>query len=179
MRDASVSSIRVAARLGNGFALDLVKLGGVGRDLIDRLLLAAVIQANVAQITRSPELQRAYARLDDVPPDDLRRPVSINAVAASLRMPFETARRRIAGMVQAGVVHMGPKGVIVPQAPLNSPLYRAVSESHYGLVRDLYHRLRGIGLLRDLPAGSGTWDPERPPVRMVVRLSTDYLLRLA
>jgi DNA-binding Lrp family transcriptional regulator len=179
MRDAPVSSIRVAARLGNGFALDLVKLGGVGGALIDRLLLAAITQANVAQISRSPELQRSYARLDDVPPDELRRPVSINAIAGSLRIPFETARRRIAALVEAGVVQVTAKGVIVPQAPLNSPFYRSVARAHYELVKRLYQRLRAIGLLRNLPEGSGGWDPERPPVRLVIRLSSDYLLRLA
>src|SRR5690349_5823504 len=110
MRGAPISSIRVAARLGNGFALDLVKLGGFGRDVIDGLLLVAISQANVAQITRSPELQRTYARLDEAPPDDLRRPVSINAIAGSLRIPFETARRRIASLAEADVVRMTPKG---------------------------------------------------------------------
>jgi hypothetical protein len=179
MHDRPLSGMREAARLGNRFALDLVKLGSFGRDVLDAVLLAAITQANVAQITRSPELQRAYARLDDPPPDDLRRPVSINAVAASLRVPFETARRRIAALVEAGVVQMTPKGVIMPQGPLNSPFHRSVSEAHYGLVRELYHGLRAIGLLADLPEGSIAWDPEHPPVRLVIRLSSDYVLRLA
>src|SRR4051812_10751470 len=150
-REAPHSSIRVAARLANAFALDLVKLGGFGRDVIDGLLMAAISQANVAQITRNPELQRAYAALDEVPPDGLRRPVSISATANSLKIPFETARRRIAALIELGVVRIEGRGVIIPQGPLNSPFYRMAAEAHYALVRNLYFRLRGIGLLDDLP----------------------------
>src|SRR5215218_1566479 len=124
MRAAPYSQLRVAARLANAFALDLVKLGGFGRDVVDGLLLAAISQANVAQITRSPELQRTYATLDQPPPDELRRPVSISAIANSLRIPFETARRRIAALSDLGIIVTHPRGVIIPSGPLNSPFYR-------------------------------------------------------
>src|SRR5688572_33336373 len=136
-RDASHASLRVAARLANGFALDLAKLGGFGRDILDALLLCAISQANVAQITRNPELQRAYATLDQPPPDELRRPVSISAVANSLRMPFETARRRIAALKALGVVQTTPRGVIVPAELLNTAFFRHAGEAHYVLVRNL------------------------------------------
>jgi DNA-binding Lrp family transcriptional regulator len=177
---APQSSIRVAARLANGFALDLVKLGGFGRDVIDGLLLAAISQANVAQITRSPELQRRYATLDQPPPDEMRRPVSISAIANSLLIPFETVRRRVTALADLGIVKTLPRGVIVPTAPLNSPFYRIGAEANYGLVRTLYVRLRGIGLLEELPRTiAPPFDPEHPPIRLVIRLSSDYLLRLA
>lgn len=174
------SSTRVAARLANGFALDLVRLGGFGRDVIDGLLLVAIAQANVAQITRSAELQRAYATLDQPPPDDMRRPVSVSAIANSLRLPFETVRRRIAGLIEHDIIRPAHRGVIVPTAPLDSPFYRMGAEANYSLVRNLYFRLRGIGLLKDLARPSGpVFTADRPPVRLVIRLSSDYLLRLA
>ena len=179
-REAPNTSIRVAARLANGFALDLVKLGGFGRDVIDGLLMVAISQANVAQITRNAELQRTFATLDQPPPDEMRRPVSISALANSLRIPFETARRRIASLVDAGIVRTAPRGVVIPAGPLNSPFYRMGAEANYGLVQSLYFRLRGIGLLEDLPRPNGpAFDPDNPPIRLVIRLSSDYLLRLA
>jgi DNA-binding transcriptional ArsR family regulator len=179
-REAPNTSIRVAARLANGFALDLAKLGGFGRDVIDGLLMVAISQANVAQITRSADLQRKFAALDQPPPDEMRRPVSISALANSLRIPFETARRRVAALVEAGIVVTAPRGVIIPAGPLNSPFYRMGAEANYGLVRTLYFRLRGIGLLDDLPRSTGpAFDPDNPPIRIVIRLSSDYLLRLA
>lgn len=179
-REAPNTSIRAAARLANAFALDLAKLGGFGRDVIDGLLMVAISQANVAQITRNAELQRTFAALDQPPPDEMRRPVSISAIANSLRIPFETARRRITALVEAGIVKTAPRGVIIPMGPLNSPFYRMGAEANYNLVRNLYFRLRGIGLLDDLPRPNGPgFDPDRPPVRLVIRLSSDYLLRLA
>ena len=179
-REAPTTSIRVAARLANGFALDLVKLGGFGRDVIDGLLMVAISQANIAQINRNPELQRTYATLDQPPPDELRRPVSISALANSLRIPFETTRRRITGLIDAGIVRSAQRGVIIPTAPLTSPFYRMGVEANYNLVRNLYFRLRGIGLFEDLPRPiRAPFDPEHPPVRLVIRHSSDYLLRLA
>lgn len=166
--------------MANAFALDLVRLGGFGRDVIDGLLLVAISQANVAQITRNPELQRTFATLDQPPPDEIRRPVSVSAIANSLRLPFETVRRRIAALVELEVVKTANRGVIIPAAPLDSPFYRMGAEANYALVRNLYFRLRGIGLLSDLPRPNGpVFAPDRPPVRLVIRLSSDYLLRLA
>jgi DNA-binding Lrp family transcriptional regulator len=173
------NTIRVAARLANSFALDLVKLGGFGRDVIDGLLLAAISQANVVPITRDPVLQRAYASLDQAPPDEIRRPVSINAIANSLRVPFETARRRITSLINSGVLQSTAKGVILPHAPLNSPFYRLAAERNYTLVKTLYFRLSAIGMLKDMARPNGPpFDPDHPPVRLVIRMSSDYLLRL-
>jgi DNA-binding Lrp family transcriptional regulator len=110
----------------------------------------------------------------------MRRPVSVSAIANSLRIPFETARRRITSLAELGVVRTAGRGVIIPAAPLNSPFYRMGAEANYALVRNLYFRLRGIGLLGDLPRPAGaSFDPEHPPVRLVIRLSSDYVLRLA
>ncbi|MBL8771242.1 MAG: hypothetical protein JNK30_07645 [Phenylobacterium sp.] len=177
---ASLSAIRASARLANGFALDLVKLGGFGRDVIDGLLLTAISQANVTLITRSPELQARYATLDQAPPDDLRRPVSLSALSNSLRIPFETVRRRVTALADLGIVRIQPRGVILPSAPLSSPLYRMMAEAHYNLVRSLYVRLRAIGLLEHLQrTGEPAFETQNPPMRLVNRLSAEYLLRLA
>jgi hypothetical protein len=173
-----LAKLRVAARLANGFALDLVKLGGTG-DIVDRLLGAAISQANVAQITRSAELQLRYATFDAIPPDEERRPVSINAIASSLRIPFETTRRRVAALAEVGVLQVVPRGVIVPNGPLTTPQYRQMVFANYELVRSLYARLRGVGVVDDLAHAPSRFDPSDPPVRLVIRLSTDYLLRLA
>ena len=173
-------TIRVAARLANGFALDLIKLTGFGRDVIDGLLLAAISQANVDRITRDPVLQRTYATLDQPPPDHLRRPVSVSAIANSLGLPYETARRRIAALIELGALLKVGRGVILPLAPLNSPFYRMAAAANFHLLKNLYFRLRAIGLLEDLPQPTGqTFASEAPPVRLVIRLSSMYLLRLA
>ena len=94
VQHASSAHLTVAGRVANRLMLDLAKMGGYGRDVIDGILLTAINQANVLPIMRDPQIQRRYATLDNPPPDELRRPVSISAVASSLHVPFETARRR-------------------------------------------------------------------------------------
>lgn len=175
----SLSTLRVAGRIANGFALDLIRLGGFGRDVIDGLLMAAIGAANVALITRDPVLQLKYATLDQVPPDQLRRPVSINAVATSLRLPFETTRRRIRKLEDIGVIQTTPKGVYIASAPINAPFYRMAFTAHYHKLRALYGRLWRLGLLHDLPHRQDVhFDPDDPPVRLATRLSREYVLRL-
>ncbi len=179
VRRAPQSQLRVAARLANGFLLDVIKMTGFGREVVDGLLMTAVSQANIALANRDPEFQRTYATLEMAPPDHLRRPASINAVAASLNMPFETARRRIRALAELGILQITAKGVILPQGPVASPFYRAIATGQYEMVRNLYHRLSEIGLLADLPRTPSPFTPADPPIRLVMRLSADYMLRLA
>ena len=178
-QDAPLVRIRTAGRLSNAFLLDLVKLGGFGRDVIDGVLLTAISQANVLPITRDPALQRQYATLDQPPPDALRRPVSVSAVANSLRIPFETARRRISAMAKLDIVRTSSRGVIIPQGPMDSPLYRMLSTAHYERVRELYLRARPLNLVASAPSGVAAFNASAPPVRLVSRLSAHFLLRLA
>lgn len=178
-QDARLIQLRTVARASNGFMLDLVKLGGFGRDVIDGVLLTAISQANVLPITRDPILQRRYASLDQPPPDELRRPVSISAVANSLRIPFETARRRISAMAKLEIVRTSSRGVIIPQGPMDSPLYRILASAHYELVRNLYLRTRPLELVASAPSGQAAFSANSQPVRLVNRLSAHFLLRLA
>jgi hypothetical protein len=70
--------------LSGGFLLDQTRFARGLTDFVDILLILAVTQANVEALMRDPGLQRAYADFDNAPPDDLRRPISINALAYSL-----------------------------------------------------------------------------------------------
>jgi hypothetical protein len=173
----SLRAMRVAGRLANGFTLELVKLGGHRRDVIDALLRATITHANQAHIIRDPVLQRRFATLDEDVPDDLRRPATIHAMAASLRMPFETARRRVGGLVETGVCQPAGKGVIVPHAVTDSPPYRAAVAFQFERLRVLYARLRGVGLLEGLAARPALWQGDAPPLRLAGRLVVEYVLR--
>ncbi|WP_133255024.1 helix-turn-helix transcriptional regulator [Phenylobacterium hankyongense] len=161
--------------MANAFVLDLVKLGGHRRDVVDALVRAAVLQANLAHLIRDSELQRRYAGLEQDPPDELRRPASINAIATSLRLPFETVRRRVGGLTEAGICALTPKGVIVPQGATSSPEYRVALQFQYEKLRALYERLRAIDVVQP-PEALAPWTGE-PPVRLVGRLVVDFVLR--
>ena len=178
----SFATIRLVNRLAVPCILDAVMVGRLDRDFLDALILLAVVQANVAPISRDPDLNRAYGGYDEPPPDELRRPVSINAVAHSLRLPYETVRRRIVRMARAGACDLGDQGVIVPARELASPQHLAAMMAIWEQIRRLYCRLRDLGLLDDMiPAEDRErWaaNAAEPPLRAVMRVASDYMLRL-
>jgi hypothetical protein len=148
------------------------------RDLVDGLLFAAIQAANVATITSSPELQLAYATIPDGPPDELRRPVSVSAIANSLRMPFETARRRIQALARIGALEVTSKGVRVSHVVLGQSQFLANVFLRHELLKGFYLEAKALGVLP--PEASGplpVWDS--PPLRLTNRLIWEYMLRVA
>jgi DNA-binding Lrp family transcriptional regulator len=148
------------------------------RDLVDGLLFAAIQAANVATITSSPELQLAYATIPDRPPDELRRPVSVSAIANSLRMPFETARRRVQAMARIGALEVTSKGVRVSHAVLGQSGFLTNVFLRHELLKAFYLETKALGVLPpETPGPLPAW--ESPPLRLTNRLIWEYMLRVA
>lgn len=166
---------RVFAGASLAFALD-VAAGGVGPlKPIEALLVLAINQANIAPLRRDPEARAKYGRLDVAAPDEARRPVSINAVAASLGLPFETVRRRIRRLVGEGVCDEAPAGVIVPaRFLLSGPYLQTVVAAHHRL-RAFYFQLKREGLIGRLR--DPNYDEDDIPIRAAAGLMADYMLR--
>lgn len=171
-----------SARLLVEFVLDIADLARDENSLLDNLIVTLVVEANVAPVNGDPALQRRYGGLDSPPPDELRRPVSVSAVASSLGMPFETVRRRIARLAEAGACQIGPKGVLVPAAQLSSPDYARRAVARYERTRRLYHDLKAVGAFATAEARRPRPEPVIPaddaPVRLCNRLLSEYYLRL-
>lgn len=135
---------RAAARLTTRFVLDLCSVMAevAGGDLLRGLILTAIVDANVSHLA-APE-SRAYGGMESIPPDDLRRPVSISALSRSLKIPYETTRRHIARMVDEGIcVRIEDRGVIVPAAMLAQ--IKPVTAHHYESLRGLLCALNEAG----------------------------------
>jgi DNA-binding Lrp family transcriptional regulator len=175
--DDLVARDRQVAFLAFNFVLDMAGQGMAGLKPLDSLLAMAVNQANIAPLTRDPAARSRYGALAAPAPDAERRPVSIRAVAASLRLPYETARRRIKQLEAQGVCITGEGGVVAPAAFLLSPGYLETARLGHERLYGLYRLLAGRGLLEPLPAAN--YDEDEPPVRGAVRLMSDYLLRAA
>lgn len=168
-------SARVLAGLSFAFLLDEMANGVGGLDPLDALLVLAINQANIAPLTRDPEARARYGGLSAPAPDGERRPVSINAVAASLGLPFETVRRRIRRLAAEQVCVLSADGVVVPASFLASPGYlRSVMLGHERL-RRFYGELRAADLTGGLPPPA--FDTDSVPVRAAARLLADYVLR--
>lgn len=166
---------RVLAALSFNFLLDEIANGIGGLDPLDALLVLAINQANIAPLTRDPEARARYGDIDAPAPDDERRPVSINAVAASLGLAFETTRRRVRRLTACQVCQVSPEGVVAPASFLVSPAYVASVLQGHARLRRFYFELSAAGLLEPLPPPS--FDTDKVPVRAAARLLADYLLR--
>lgn len=173
-----LAQFRLAGRMAASFLLDVIAIARGDGQVLDTLLISAVIQANVEEINRRGDLQVAYAQSDEPPPDALRRPVSMNALASSLDLPFETVRRRIKGLVRAGRCVFVEGGVIVPAAVLAEPQYVADAYRGFERIRQFYYQLRDLGLLGDLPPPTVRLSPGVFPIRAVARLAGTYVLRV-
>lgn len=159
------------------FFLDLVDIGRQ-RDVVDALLFGAVVVANLEPLNRDPELAHAYATLDDASPDELRRPVSINAVAQSLRLPFETARRRIARMAETGDLVVTPKGVYVPGSIIATPGFLATVFSRHARLHRFYDDMRALGAVPEPPPPDPSAPVDEQPIRITNRAVAEYMMRV-
>jgi DNA-binding IclR family transcriptional regulator len=166
---------REVAHLSLNFVLDMASRGIAGLKPLECLLLMAINQANIAPLTRDPAARSRYGALEAPAPDAERRPVSVRAVAASMQLPYETARRNIRGLEARGVCVVTEAGVVVPTAFMLSPHYLEAAQSGHERLYVLYRMLRARRLLEPLPVPH--YDEDEPPVRGAVRLMSDYLLR--
>lgn len=152
-----------------------------GGDPLSALLALAIMEANVRHVVRDPVLALRYAQFDTPPPDDLRRPVTVRALAESLSLPYDAARRRVAALEAAGVCVRTPKGVYIPNAALMTDSNRqALGRSYLALAR-LAADVQAVAPGFDLTGGASR-SPEPAPApaeRLVARISTEYVLRFA
>ncbi len=110
------ANVRAILRVGNDYFLRTIDRLAImhGDDLISALIFTAIWTANVKHITYS-DANSAFGGMNDIPPDSLRRPVSVLALSSSLRIPYETVRRYVQALVAQGLcVRLGGKGVMVP-----------------------------------------------------------------
>jgi hypothetical protein len=134
-----------------------------------------------ARIAGDLALQHQYATIDAPAPAPLRRPISVNAIANSLNLPFETVRRRVRRMIAIGLCDVTPEGLLLVDRVYASPEHRGELETVYELMRNLYIRLQAadcIALLGTPPSADCYPTSAAPPVRIVWRASCEYFLRM-
>jgi hypothetical protein len=159
------------------FVSDMAGRGIPGLKPLEAVLLMAVNQANIAPLTRDPVARSRYGALENAAPDEERRPVSIRAVAASMQLPYETARRNIRRLEAKNACVIRDVGVVVPTAFMISAAYMEAAQQGYERLHGLYRMLRARGLLEPLPPAH--YQESEPAIRGAVRLMSDYLLRSA
>lgn len=110
-------------------------------DMLNASIFVAIISANVRHLIADPLLGARYGEHENPPPDRERRPATLRALARELGLPFETVRRRVAGLVAAEEVVSVAGGYIVPAALLGQPRFRRnnlmIARQFLRLLRDV------------------------------------------
>jgi hypothetical protein len=92
-----------------------------GGDYLMGLIYVATWVANVQHVSASNDNLR-FGGLEDAVPDMMRRPATVNAISASLKLPYETTRRYINELVRSGAaIRTNGRGVIVPAERMMRP----------------------------------------------------------
>ena len=80
------------------------------------MIIHAVLNANVLNIMKDPELDRRFGSVHAVEPDEIKQGVSRAALSRFLGIPIETVRRRADRLKKEGVLRETEHGLIVTEA---------------------------------------------------------------
>jgi hypothetical protein len=141
-------TIRAALRLSSDYLLRNVEIVAetMDGDLMLGLIFAAILQANVRHINNDPSLARQHGPTHALVPDEVRRPISVNALAESLGIPYETTRRHVNRLITMGwCVKAGTRGVIIPVEVLNTPEALSAAAKQIGHMMHFLRQLKEIG----------------------------------
>jgi hypothetical protein len=120
-----------------------------GRDLFKGLILRAILAANIGHIDQQPETSARYAALDQIPPDELLRPVSVLAIAGSLGLPYETTRRYVGALIAEGACARVRGGIVASPTTLVGPDAEQAMLANLANVRRLVRALKRAGVTLD------------------------------
>lgn len=139
---------RKYSRITIGFVIEAGRIvaGLADGNLLRGLLLVAIVQANVSRLSSDREQSRQFSDYLNPPPDTVRRPISISALAQSLSLPYETVRRNVQHMIDEGLVSRTGRGVTVPSAVVMRPSTVTASLAANSLFRNFIRALAEAGL---------------------------------
>jgi hypothetical protein len=140
--------LRIISRLTMDYVVSIYSaiLRAGGHDPLDALLLSTVAVANVAHLNADREQSLAYGDIDHPEPMSVKRPISRNAVALSLGLSYETARRRIQRLLDAGALIEVEGGLIGANETARPEMVKAMAEQNAILFRRLVRNLRELGV---------------------------------
>jgi CRP-like cAMP-binding protein len=116
-------------------------------DPLDLLIIHAVLNANVINVMKDPELDRRFGSLHAVEPDTMKLGISRAALSRFLGLSLETVRRRVERLKKREILSDGTSGLIV----LEANAYRfgnnhELQTANISLVRKLLRDLKRAGI---------------------------------
>lgn len=123
----------------------LRNLGPIFNFDYERAIIAlSVTMGNVQHLVNSPDLE-PYADLSTIIPPELQRPVTRLAITRATGLPRETVRRKVAALIEAGVLIKDQRGgVRMTPGLLNVDPMRDAVEQNDADVRRLVRLVRPL-----------------------------------
>jgi len=119
-KDDEVANDRIRAVSRHSLAYILCAVSEMLRhydfDPVDLLIIHAILNTNVLNVMKNPELDQRFASVKTVEPDEIKQGVSRAALARFLALPIETVRRRADRLKKVGVLRETDHGLIVTEA---------------------------------------------------------------
>jgi len=147
----------------------------VDADLVTALTFLTISRSNVRALTDDGQGAQTFAALEAVPPDELRRGVSVYAVARDLAIPYETVRRHVKKLRDKDVVETGPDGLTIPRRVYASPNQIEAVAQNWELVRAFVADAVRFGLIAPGPVAPLDADTRRQAVRLSIAYFLDSL----
>jgi hypothetical protein len=134
--------IRQSAEYGlRAFRLLVATYGDIQAGIVAQ----AIVNANTAHLDAPMGDGWRYAGIDQPPPDEVRRPISVSGLAKSLGLPYETLRRQVRRLVEAGVCVHVEGGLIIPMAVVEQPATASALLANVRYVRAFVRNLWALG----------------------------------
>lgn len=143
---------RAVARISGDFTLRtmIAVASQLDHDYSLAVVYIAILQANIGPLTEDVALSARYAGVDTIVPEDLRRPISVHALAGSLHMPYETTRRCVGRLIDKGFVKRVSRSGILTCADkqAETPQKRVIEQQYQDVLR-MIGQLRRNGVELD------------------------------
>jgi predicted transcriptional regulator len=136
-------------RLSAAFVLHGVDLitQALRADPVSALIFLAINRENLADLLADRQRAQRFVGPDAIVPDELRKPTSVYRIARVLGLPYETARRHVVNLVQAGwLERTSDGGLITLGASLTHPAMLDASLKAWPLVRRFMDRMASLGV---------------------------------
>jgi hypothetical protein len=143
--DSIVDNRRLVVRVSSHYILAVIAdlADRLGFDMIETLIYTGVWTANTEHLL---ETTGRYARLLDLPPDSLRKPIGEAELMRRLRLPREVFEPCLEQLIARGYVERGSAGLVAPSAVFTRPEMIEALGACYEGVAGLVETLRRIGL---------------------------------
>jgi len=137
---------RLAARVAvTWFLQNLANARALGGgDILDGLIMLSIVEANTSHLN---EPQYGFKCMGDIPPDDVRQPVSVYQVARELGLSYETTRRHVQHLIQAGKVERKAEGIIVPASLFAEPENLNLTNTAYRNLMEFAEQLKDLEII--------------------------------